>query len=240
MFRRFGSEVTIIEMGAAADRARGRRRLRRDPGDPGARGHRRPPEREVHQLRQARRGDRSRASTAQDGAPEVQRHRTCCSRWAGGPNTDDLGLEKAGVAVDERGYIVVDDRAAHQRARASGRSATATARARSRTPSYNDFEIVAANLLDNDPRRVSDRITAYALYIDPPLGRAGMTEARDSQERAQGADRQAADDARRTRRRKGRDAGLHEDRRSTRRPAPSWAPRSWARAATRSSTRFST
>jgi pyruvate/2-oxoglutarate dehydrogenase complex dihydrolipoamide dehydrogenase (E3) component len=43
--------------------------------------------------------------------------------------------------------------------------------------SYNDYEIVAANLLDNDPRRVSDRITAYAMYIDPPLGRAGMTEA---------------------------------------------------------------
>jgi pyruvate/2-oxoglutarate dehydrogenase complex dihydrolipoamide dehydrogenase (E3) component len=42
--------------------------------------------------------------------------------------------------------------------------------------SYNDFEIVAANLLDNDPRRLSDRIPAYALYIDPPLGRAGMTE----------------------------------------------------------------
>jgi pyruvate/2-oxoglutarate dehydrogenase complex dihydrolipoamide dehydrogenase (E3) component len=43
--------------------------------------------------------------------------------------------------------------------------------------SYNDFEIVAANLLDNDPRKVSDRILAYALYVDPPLGRAGMTEA---------------------------------------------------------------
>jgi pyruvate/2-oxoglutarate dehydrogenase complex dihydrolipoamide dehydrogenase (E3) component len=42
--------------------------------------------------------------------------------------------------------------------------------------SYNDYEIVAANLLDNDRRRVSDRVPAYALYIDPPLGRAGMTE----------------------------------------------------------------
>ena len=43
--------------------------------------------------------------------------------------------------------------------------------------SYNDYEIVAANLLDHDSRRVSDRITAYALYTDPPLGRAGMSEA---------------------------------------------------------------
>ena len=59
---------------------------------------------------------------------------------------------------------------------ASGRSATATAKGAFTHTSYNDFEIVAANLLDNDPRRVSDRITTYALYIDPPLGRAGLTE----------------------------------------------------------------
>ena len=61
---------------------------------------------------------------------------------------------------------------------ASGRSATATARGAFTHTAYNDFEIVAANLLDNDPRRVSDRIPAYALYIDPPLGRVGLTEAR--------------------------------------------------------------
>ena len=76
---------------------------------------------------------------------------------------------------------------------------------------YNDFEIVAANLLDGEPRRVSDRIDAYALYIDPPLGRAGMTE-RQVRERGQaGADRQAADDPGRPRGREGRDPGLHED-----------------------------
>ena len=70
---------------------------------------------------------------------------------------------------------------------------------------YNDFEIVAANLLDGDHRRVSDRIPAYALYIDPPLGRVGMTEAeaRGSGRRHPG--RQAADDAGRPRRREGRD-----------------------------------
>src|SRR5437763_16164326 len=92
------------------------------------------------------------------------------------PNTDDLGLENAGIAVDQRGYIQVDDQlrtnvpGIYALGDCSGRGAfTHTA--------YNDYEIVAANLLDNDPRRVSDRITAYALYIDPPLGRAGMTEA---------------------------------------------------------------
>ncbi len=92
------------------------------------------------------------------------------------PNTDDLGLEGAGVAVDQRGYVQVDDQlqtnvpGIYALGDCNGRGAFTHT-------SYNDYEIVAANLLDNDPRRVSDRITAYALYIDPPLGRAGMTEA---------------------------------------------------------------
>jgi pyruvate/2-oxoglutarate dehydrogenase complex dihydrolipoamide dehydrogenase (E3) component len=92
------------------------------------------------------------------------------------PNTSDLGLENAGVEVDKRGYIQVDDQlrtnvpGIYALGDCNGRGAfTHTA--------YNDYEIVAANLLDGDQRRVSDRITAYALYIDPPLGRAGMTEA---------------------------------------------------------------
>ncbi|MDR6288359.1 pyruvate/2-oxoglutarate dehydrogenase complex dihydrolipoamide dehydrogenase (E3) component [Inquilinus ginsengisoli] len=92
------------------------------------------------------------------------------------PNTDDLGLEAAGVATDERGYITVDDQLQTSvpgiwaLGDCNGRGAfTHTA--------YNDFEIVAANLLDGDTRRLSDRIPAYALYTDPPLGRAGMTEA---------------------------------------------------------------
>ncbi|MBA8910032.1 FAD-containing oxidoreductase [Aminobacter ciceronei] len=91
------------------------------------------------------------------------------------PNTDDLGLDRAGVATDKHGYIEVDDQlrtnVPHIWAMGdcNGKGAfTHTA--------YNDFEIVAANLLDNDPRKVSDRIEAYALYVDPPLGRAGMTE----------------------------------------------------------------
>jgi pyruvate/2-oxoglutarate dehydrogenase complex dihydrolipoamide dehydrogenase (E3) component len=92
------------------------------------------------------------------------------------PNTDDLGLDKAGVATDERGYIKVDDQL---RTNVPGIWALGDCNGRGAFThtSWNDFEIVAANLLDNDPRRVSDRIDAYALYTDPPLGRAGMTEA---------------------------------------------------------------
>jgi pyruvate/2-oxoglutarate dehydrogenase complex dihydrolipoamide dehydrogenase (E3) component len=92
------------------------------------------------------------------------------------PNTDDLGLDKAGIATDTRGYIQVDDQL---RTNISGIWAMGDCNGRGAFThtSWNDFEIVAANLLDNDPRRVSDRIMAYALYTDPPLGRAGMTEA---------------------------------------------------------------
>jgi pyruvate/2-oxoglutarate dehydrogenase complex dihydrolipoamide dehydrogenase (E3) component len=98
------------------------------------------------------------------------------------PNTDDLGLDKAGVVTDSRGHIRVDDFLATSvpgiwaLGECNGRGAfTHTA--------YNDFEIVAANLLDGETRKVSERILGYALYIDPPLGRVGMT---DSQARASG------------------------------------------------------
>jgi pyruvate/2-oxoglutarate dehydrogenase complex dihydrolipoamide dehydrogenase (E3) component len=91
------------------------------------------------------------------------------------PNTDDLGLDKAGVAVDARGNVVVDDSLATSvpgiwaLGDCNGRGAfTHTA--------YNDYEIVAANLLHGENRRVSDRISAYALYVDPPLGRVGLSE----------------------------------------------------------------
>ena len=92
------------------------------------------------------------------------------------PNTDDLGLDKAGVQTDERGYIVVDD---ELRTNIPGIWAMGDCNGKGAFThtSYNDFEIVAANLLDDDPRRVSDRIQAHALYIDPPLGQIGMTEA---------------------------------------------------------------
>jgi pyruvate/2-oxoglutarate dehydrogenase complex dihydrolipoamide dehydrogenase (E3) component len=91
------------------------------------------------------------------------------------PNTDDLGLEKAGIAHDERGYITVDDQL---RTNVPGIWAIGDCNRRGAFThtAYNDFEIVAANLLDNDPRRVTDRIPCYGLYTDPPLGRVGLTE----------------------------------------------------------------
>jgi pyruvate/2-oxoglutarate dehydrogenase complex dihydrolipoamide dehydrogenase (E3) component len=90
------------------------------------------------------------------------------------PNTDDLDLEKAGIATDEHGYIVVDDQL---QTNVPGIWALGDCNGRGAFThtSYNDFEIVAANLLDEGSRRVSDRITTYALFIDPPLGRAGLT-----------------------------------------------------------------
>jgi pyruvate/2-oxoglutarate dehydrogenase complex dihydrolipoamide dehydrogenase (E3) component len=92
------------------------------------------------------------------------------------PNTGDLGLAEAGVTVDKRGYIVVDDQL---QTSVPGIWALGDCNGRGSFThtSFNDSEIVAANLLDNDSRKVSDRITAYGLYIDPPLGRVGMTEA---------------------------------------------------------------
>jgi pyruvate/2-oxoglutarate dehydrogenase complex dihydrolipoamide dehydrogenase (E3) component len=98
------------------------------------------------------------------------------------PNTADLGLDKAGVATDARGYITVDESLATN---VPGIWALGDCNARGAFThtAYNDFEIVAANLLDGEKRRVGDRITSYALYIDPPLGRVGMT---DAQARASG------------------------------------------------------
>jgi len=91
------------------------------------------------------------------------------------PNTDDLGLERAGVKVDARGYVQVDDEL-----RTSVPSIWALGDCNGRGAfthtSYNDYEIAAANLFDGGGRKVSDRIEAYALYVDPPLGRCGMSE----------------------------------------------------------------
>ncbi|HEM7902133.1 TPA: FAD-containing oxidoreductase [Burkholderia cenocepacia] len=97
------------------------------------------------------------------------------------PNTDDLGLDRAGIATDARGYITVDEQL---RTNVPGIWALGDCNGRGAFThtAYNDYEIVAANLLDDDPRsKVSDRITAYAMYIDPPLGRVGMTLAEAKQ-----------------------------------------------------------
>jgi pyruvate/2-oxoglutarate dehydrogenase complex dihydrolipoamide dehydrogenase (E3) component len=91
------------------------------------------------------------------------------------PNTDDLGLEAAGVKLDPRGYVVTDEylctSVPHIWALGdcNGRGAFTHT-------SFNDYEIVAANVLDHAHRRVTERIVTYVLFIDPPLGRIGMTE----------------------------------------------------------------
>jgi pyruvate/2-oxoglutarate dehydrogenase complex dihydrolipoamide dehydrogenase (E3) component len=92
------------------------------------------------------------------------------------PNTDDLGLDKAGIKTDERGFIEVDDKL---QTNVPGIWALGDCNGRGAFThtSYNDFEIAAANLLDGEDRRISDRHPAYALFTDPPLARVGMTEA---------------------------------------------------------------
>jgi pyruvate/2-oxoglutarate dehydrogenase complex dihydrolipoamide dehydrogenase (E3) component len=91
------------------------------------------------------------------------------------PNTDDLGLDRAGVQTDSRGNIVVDDKLATN---VSGIWALGDCNGRGgfTHTAWNDYEIVAANLLDGANRKLSDRILGYALYTDPPLGRVGMSE----------------------------------------------------------------
>lgn len=174
MYRRFGSEVTIVEMGprligrededvsAAVAAFLGREGIEVRTG--------------AKCLHAAKRGDEIvlRLDCA-EGAPEVAGSHLLVAIGRR-PNTDDLGLDRAGVKTNERGYIEVDDELSTNvpgiwaLGDCNGRGAfTHTA--------WNDHEIVAANLLDGEHRRVGDRLPAYALYTDPPLGRAGMTEA---------------------------------------------------------------
>ena len=98
------------------------------------------------------------------------------------PNTDDLGLEAAGVHVESNGVITTDDQL-RTNVPTIWALGDCNGKGAFTHTSYNDFEIVAANILDDDPRRASDRILTYGLFIDPPLGRVGMTE---SEARASG------------------------------------------------------
>lgn len=170
MFRRFGAEVTVVE--------RGPRLASREDDDVCA-AIKDILEREgitihlnANDIRVSRDGDGVAVST---GSTVVSGSHLLVAVGRV-PNTDDLGLEKIGVATDSRGYVTVDDqlRTTVDHIWAMG---DCNGKGAFTHTSYNDFEIVAANLLDNEPRRVSDRIPTYALYIDPPLGRAGMTEA---------------------------------------------------------------
>ena len=174
MYRRFGSAVTVLE-------ASGRLIGREDPEVSAA----------VHDLLagegvEIRLGAKEIAVQARDGGVQVDFAVDGAPVSVTGshllvavgrrPNVAALDLDRAGVALDARGYIAVDDRLATSvpgiwaLGDVNGRGAFTHT-------SYNDFEIVAANLLDGGDRRVSDRIPAYALYTDPPLGRIGMNEA---------------------------------------------------------------
>lgn len=174
IYRRFGSEVTVIEMTP--------RLVGREDEDISA-GVQDILEREGINVRLnaqclsvGRRGNDITANVdCTEGAPEVAGSHLLLAVGRR-PNTDDLGLDKAGIATDEKGYIQVDDELSTNVANiwalgdCNGKGAfTHTA--------WNDFEIVAANLLGEDARRVSDRILAYNLYTDPPLARVGLSEA---------------------------------------------------------------
>jgi pyruvate/2-oxoglutarate dehydrogenase complex dihydrolipoamide dehydrogenase (E3) component len=115
----------------------------------------------------------------EEGAPEISGSHLLLAMGRT-PNTSDLGLDKAGVTRDAHGYIVVDDQLCTN-VRGIWALGDCNGRGGFTHTSYNDFEIVAANLLDQQTRKVTDRIKAYNLYIDPPLGRCGMTE-RDARE----------------------------------------------------------
>jgi pyruvate/2-oxoglutarate dehydrogenase complex dihydrolipoamide dehydrogenase (E3) component len=180
MFRRFGSEVTVIEKGTRLvsredeDVSRAIAEILQGEGISIRTAA------ECIDLAPHSNGVSIRVSCA-EGAPEVIASHVLLAVGRR-PNTHDLGLDRAGVATDERGFIRVDDTLATNvpgiwaLGDCNGRGAFTHT-------SYNDFEIVAANLLDGQQRRVSDRILGYALYIDPPLGRVGMTE---TQARASG------------------------------------------------------
>ena len=174
MYRRFGSEVTVIEMGT--------RLIGREDEDVSE---------SVQEILEAEgvgirlnakcvsmklRGDKIIAGVkCEEGPPEVLGSHLLLAVGRI-PNTQDLGLDHAGIVTDERGYIVVDD---ELRTNVPGIWALGDCNGRGAFThtSYNDYEIVADNLLNGDHRRVSDRIQAYALFIDPPLGRCGMRDA---------------------------------------------------------------
>jgi pyruvate/2-oxoglutarate dehydrogenase complex dihydrolipoamide dehydrogenase (E3) component len=173
MYRRFGSRVTVVEMGD--------RLIARDDADVSA---------EVKEILEAegvevrlnaecvalaKRGDGVAVTASCEPGPEEVVGSHVLLAVGRRPNTDDLGLDQAGVETDPRGFIMVDDQL---RTNVPGVWAIGDVNGRGAFThtSYNDFEILAANMFDDDPRRVSDRITTYGLFIDPPLGRVGMTE----------------------------------------------------------------
>ena len=173
IYRRFGSKVTVIEM---ADRI-----IRRDDEDVSAavqdilegEGVNFRLQADCIEARATDSGVTVRV-TCEEG-PEEESGSHLLLAVGRIPNTDDLGLDNAGIESSQFGMIDVDDQL---RTNVSGIWAIGDVNGRGAFThtSYNDYEIVAANLFDNDPRKISDRILCYGLFIDPPLGRIGMTE----------------------------------------------------------------
>jgi pyruvate/2-oxoglutarate dehydrogenase complex dihydrolipoamide dehydrogenase (E3) component len=173
MYRRFGSRVTVVEMAprliAREDEAVSQT-LREILEAEGI---------EVRLNAQCIAAQKCRCGVAVQVSCEVEPRTIVGSHLllavGRAPNTEDLGLDRAGVLTDARGFIVVDEQLATNipgifaLGDVNGRGAFTHT-------SYNDYEIVAANLLDREARRVSDRFPVYALFTDPPLARAGMTE----------------------------------------------------------------
>src|SRR5262245_25816277 len=173
MYRRFGSEVTVVEMGP--------RLCRREDEDVSENiktileGEGIKMRLDAECIGFEKRGDKVAVQVECSSGDKTVIGSHTLLAVGRVPNTNDLDLERAGIQADERGYIQVDD---ELRANVPGIYALGDCNGRGAFThtAYNDYEIVAGNLLDSDHRRVSDRIPAYALYIDPPLGRAGMTE----------------------------------------------------------------
>ena len=171
MYRRFGSDVTILQKGP--------RLIPHEDEDVSdaimgiLEGEGIAVRLDTHSIRLQQHG--ADIAIAVNGGPELMASHLLLAVGRR-PNTDDLGLNKTGIALDDKGFIIVDDQLQTSvpgiwaLGDCNGRGAFTHS-------AYNDFEIVAANLLDGEDRRVSDRIPAYALYIDPPLGRVGLTEA---------------------------------------------------------------
>ena len=173
MYRRFGSRVTVVERAAKL--------LPREDDDI-AQEIRAILEREGVAIRTGaecmalrRQGERIVVGLECKGGEPIAEGSHALLAVGRKPNTDDLDLGKAGIEMDERGFIKVDDEC---RTSAPGVWALGEANGKGAFThtSYNDYEIVTANLFDGDRRRISDRIMTYALFIDPPLGRAGMNE----------------------------------------------------------------
>lgn len=173
MMRRFGADVTVFEKSVRflsredADVADGIRAVLAAEGIRIVVG--------ADDMALARQGEQIAISVTADGKAQTVVGSHVLLAIGRQPNTDTLGLDAAGIATDDKGFITVDDQC---RTNVEGVWAVGDCNGRGAFThtAYNDHEIVAANLFAGDARRISDRVPCYALYIDPPLGRIGMNE----------------------------------------------------------------